>query len=1174
MRKTMLLLLAILSASAAWAQAQDGMLGTARRVNNYFVSQNPDPTKPTFVRRERSSNLWTRAVYYEGLMDLYSIDPDPAYIDYTDRWAAFHKWTARSGADNTNADNQCCEQTYLDRFAMTGDSLMIAPTTHNLDHQMATRRVDYWWWIDAIQMAMPIYAKYAKITGNRTYLDYAMRCYRDTRDRRGLFNRAEGFWWRDSVYKAPYKEPDGKNCYWSRGNGWVYAALVRVMKTLNPSDPYYKELEGDFITMSRALVKIQRADGYWNASLVSTNYAGPEMTGTGLFLYGMAWGIRTGILPEKEYRTACDKAWKALANCVHDNGFLGYNQGTGADPSTGQPVTFTSVPDFEDYGTGCWLLGMVEYYKLNDKRPYQAGTRWWWLGSAVDSTNLAWNLEQLHNHGIGTVEITPLYGVQGNEKNDLRFLSPEWMHAIRTTEDIAARDSIEVDMNNGTGWPFGGPWITIDEAACKAVFVDTIVGKDANAADIKFAVPEKEVATSKLYGVREFPAADKTKKRIIALYVGRTRQKVKRAAPGGEGYVIDHFDARAVSDYLAHIDSAFEASHTPYPAVFFNDSYEVYKADWTPLLPEEFEKRRGYSLMDNIDKLVDGDPQVVSDYRETLSDLIYENFTLQWTRWAHSHGVKVRNQAHGSPANLLDLYGAVDIPEIEGFGLSDFGIKGLRTDSGFTRKNYSDVSMLKYAPSAAHVMGKPLTSSETFTWLTEHFRTSLSQMKPDLDLMFSCGVNRMFFHGTCYSPKDDPWPGWKFYASIDMSPTNSIWRDAPFLMQYIERCQRLLQWGEPDNDFLVSLPVREMWKKDTKHRLMLFDINSMARKAPEFIRSVLEIDSLGYGTDYISDRQMKNLKRLPASVYGNQTDGSDYYVTEGGTVYKGLIDPTKPIDANELASKAKPEELRTKLHLRYIRRSNPSGWHYFIANLTPDDVDGYAELSVPMKDAVWYNAITDEYSKAAINYGKVRVNLLSGESRFLLVSDGREMALPDKTINDPAVFHRDAPSKTIDTPWKLSFISSAPEVGRTWTLAHPQTWETLDDDSVKVTMGTGVYTTTVSLTKAEAQKQWAIDLGDVRESARVYINGQFIGCAWAVPFVLNTRGTLHKGKNEIRIEVTNLPANRIADYDRRGVKWRKMKEINIVNINYKKSSYAGWAPVKSGLNSPVRLVEY
>jgi beta-galactosidase/beta-glucuronidase len=155
-------------------------------------------------------------------------------------------------------------------------------------------------------------------------------------------------------------------------------------------------------------------------------------------------------------------------------------------------------------------------------------------------------------------------------------------------------------------------------------------------------------------------------------------------------------------------------------------------------------------------------------------------------------------------------------------------------------------------------------------------------------------------------------------------------------------------------------------------------------------------------------------------------------------------------------------------------------------------------------------------------------------------------------------------------PWHLSFIEETPRVLKSFVLDCPQTWETLGD-SAAVTMGTGVYTTTFKLTKQQARQHWMIDLGDVRESARVYINGQFIGCAWAVPFVLDCRKTLKKGKNELRIEVTNLPANRIADLDRRGVKWRKFNEINVVDINYKHTTYDGWQPVKSGLNGIVRL---
>ena len=401
------------------------------------------------------------------------------------------------------------------------------------------------------------------------------------------------------------------------------------------------------------------------------------------------------------------------------------------------------------------------------------GIRWWWLGSAVDSTNLRWNLEQFAKAGIGAVEITPIYGVKGNEKNDISYLSPQWMKALQEVESTNARLGIETSMATGTGWPFGGPWVPLSEAACKAVVVDTLVDAATPLDKIEFALPDREKGMAKIIAKKEYEA-DNGKKRAIALFESRTRQMVKRAAPGGEGYVVNHFDSTAVAHYLAHIDSAFTASGTKFPPVMFNDSYEVYGANWTPTLPQEFERRHGYSITEKLREFVDGDAKVVSDYRETLAHMLLNNFTRQWTSWAHRHGAKTRNQAHGSPANLIDCYAAVDIPEIEGFGLTDFGIKGLRRDSGYTRRNDSDLSMLKYAPSAAHITGKTLTSSETFTWLTEHFRTSLSQMKPDLDLMFCAGVNRMYFHGAAYSPKDDEWPGWRFYASVDMSPTNSI----------------------------------------------------------------------------------------------------------------------------------------------------------------------------------------------------------------------------------------------------------------------------------------------------------------------------------------------------------------------------------------------------------------
>ena len=375
MKRIILAMTTLLCFMTCMAQTTDDVMKTLRKANNYFMTKYSDPTVPTNVNRIRPSSLWTRAVYYEGLMALYEIDADPSYIDYTDRWANFHKWTPRNGVKTNDADDQCCGQTYVDRYVQAGGDEKIAMVKLNLDNQMkatnpkANNELYGWWtWIDAIQMAMPLYAQVYKVTGERKYIDHAMKMYLWSRNTLagGLFNVKEGLWWRDADYVAPYQTPDGKNCYWSRGNGWVYAALVRVMNQLDKKDKYYKQLKKDFLLMSEAILACQREDGLWNPSMVSpADYGGKELTGTALFLYGMSWGINHGLLPAKQYRSACARAWQALQrDCVHADGFLGWVQGTGKQPSDGQPLSYTRVPDFEDYGTGCFLLGGCEYYKL------------------------------------------------------------------------------------------------------------------------------------------------------------------------------------------------------------------------------------------------------------------------------------------------------------------------------------------------------------------------------------------------------------------------------------------------------------------------------------------------------------------------------------------------------------------------------------------------------------------------------------------------------------------------------------------------------------------------------------------------------------------------------------------------------------------------------------------
>lgn len=918
---------------------------------------------------------------------------------------------------------------------------------------------------------------------------------------------------------------------------------------------------------------------------------------------------------------------------------------------------------------GCTYVHSQEWISSGvEAKPY---TRWWWMGSAVDSAGLDRNLRKYADAGIGGVEITPIYGVKGNEANEIPYLSSRWMSMLSHTENVCTSLGMETEMATGTGWPFGGPHIDIEDAAAMALFQRYDVQRADSSIDIscrddkqksfaslsrvmayRYEMVSGKRSYSDVLNLTDKVASGKLPLNIlpegrwdlVVLYCGRTLQMVKRAAVGGEGYVIDHFSRKSVKKYLDRFDSAFVKSAVKFPRTFFNDSYEAYGADWTPDFLSEFESRRGYKLENFFPDFISDDSErtdvgkrIVSDYRQTMGELLLENFTSQWTDWAHFHGAVTRNQAHGSPANLIDIYGAVDIPECEGFGLSDFGISGLRRDDGFTRKNDSDISMLKYASSASHISGKKFTSSETFTWLTEHFRTSLSQCKPDLDLMFVSGVNHVVFHGTCYSPSDAQWPGWHFYASTDMSPYNSIWRDMPAFSKYIERCQAFLQWGKPDNDFLVYLPYYDMIYEQPG-RQVLFDIHKMALRAPEFINAVKSIINNGFDADYISDSYLLNtsfssgklrtsggasysavivpgvrfmpckvfehllalarqgatvifMDVLPSSVPGYaqlqsrqarmdsvaaslmrnvSVDFSSTTVSEYGN--GNIVCSSSYKDALCYAS-AKRELMRSEYGMQCIRRSNSNGYHYFISNLQGRDIDGWIPLGVDASEVVAYDPMNGKIGRIMLKKenGKTKVymQLRSGESLILRTFVNK----PSDTIPDWQCLRlNSAESIDLNNDWRMRFVESAPDAsGKTYSFDVLRSWTELEDTVCRVLMGTGLYTKTFNISDVEKYADWVLDLGDVRESARVRINGHECGTLFAVPYTMRVGQYLRDGENTVEVEVTNLPANRISMLDRQGVEWRRFKDINVVDLNYKPASYADWTSVPSGLLGGVKL---
>ncbi len=371
--KNLLLAVALLSGLGATAQKllpKTETMNSLVLANAYFMNKWPDAGKTIITNKERPSHIWTRAVYYEGLMALYSINPDKQFYDYAVQWAEKHQWGLNGGPKTRSADNQCAGQTYIDLYLIDKKEERIKELKASVDAMVAGDKKDDWSWVDALQMAMPVFTHLGVLYKDTAYFRKMYDLYAFTKYHHGgngLYDPATHLWWRDKDFVFPaYKEPNGEGCYWSRGNGWVLAALVRTLQLLPETDPHYTEYLQDYKDMCMALVPLQRPDGFWNVSLKDPgDFGGKELTGTSLFTYGFAWGINKGVLTKKQFLPVITKAWNALVkDCVHPDGKLGYVQGTGKEPKESQPVSYDGKPDFEDFGLGCFLLAGTEIYKL------------------------------------------------------------------------------------------------------------------------------------------------------------------------------------------------------------------------------------------------------------------------------------------------------------------------------------------------------------------------------------------------------------------------------------------------------------------------------------------------------------------------------------------------------------------------------------------------------------------------------------------------------------------------------------------------------------------------------------------------------------------------------------------------------------------------------------------
>ncbi|MCM4157227.1 glycosyl hydrolase [Gramella sp. AN32] len=874
-------------------------------------------------------------------------------------------------------------------------------------------------------------------------------------------------------------------------------------------------------------------------------------------------------------------------------------------------------------------------FSLETNRETKTWTRWWWMGNAVDKPNIKNNLIKLHEAGIGGVEITPIYGVKGEEENFIDFLSPEWIDMLNYTIKTADSLNMGVDMVLGTGWPYGGPQVEIEYAATKLVTEKYEVksGEKFNSL-IKANSKEKQATillyvlafgkdgsyknlTDELEGNSLSWKAKKTNYTIYAVFSGKTGQQVKRSAPGGAGYTLDHYSEEALNDYLKPFNKAFESLDGKLNSIF-NDSYEVYGTDFTPDFFDEFEKRRGYDLKPNLELLLskknsEEANRVKSDYRETLSDLLLYRFEEPWTAWAHEKGLKTRLQAHGSPGNLIDLYAAADIPECETFGSMPFDIPGFRRLKENIREGDADPVMLKFSSSAAHISGKPLTSSETFTWLRDHFKTALSQTKPEVEELMLNGINHIYVHGNTYSPKRAKWPGWKFYAAVNFSPNNTIWEDASGLFEYINNCQSFLQAGEPDNEILLYWPVHDIWGNylngELFFQMKIHSLDEWLHGTP-FYNLTKDLMRKGYQLDFISDAfvdqaevqegkivlpggtykslvipdsdkmPLKTLKKLidlkekgasiifeglPESVpgftnYEQRTQSLKNLLTDK----LPLLNPVSNIP-NELETRGILPETMIKTGLKFIRRDENGEKIYFLVNHTSNSINEFIPVNGQFSSVILFDPLTGKYGKAQSNILEnktmVKVNILPGQSFFLKTGNIQHN-------EEWGYYQSSEKSHLLEGKWYLTFDKGGPELPKKTTINHLETWTNLSEKA-EAFSGTATYTINFKRPEGKADN-WLLDLGDVRESARIWVNDEYIGEAWSVPFRLNI-GNLKDKQNTLKIKVTNLPANRIRDMEIRGEEWKIFYEINMVNKDYEKFDATKWDPTPSGLLGPITL---
>ena len=882
--------------------------------------------------------------------------------------------------------------------------------------------------------------------------------------------------------------------------------------------------------------------------------------------------------------------------------------------------------------------------------------RWWWFGTAVTKPEITRELEFMKAGGFGGAEVQQTYPLQVDGElpgvKNLKLLSPEHLEALRFTAEKMKELGLRMDLTLGSGWPYGGPQFSRSEAA-GALHVSASVNVSSGQTSVEKPArrsgDDSEIVAALLGPVTNAPAdgspylpleirgstamlpSDLHGATQVTFYtIGAAGlMQVKRAAYGGEGYIIDHYSLDVIGKFIKEVaEPAIQACGTNPPYAVFCDSLEVAGENWTPNLLAEFQKRRGYDLKPLLPALFgDFGPKTLEirqDWGQTVTEIFNDYFISGFRKLAAEDKTRFRIQAYGTPPAALFSYADCDLPEGE--------LGGRNTEKEF--------SATRWASSASHLLGKPVTSSETFTWLhSAVFRATPLDMKAEADLHFLCGINQLICHGWPYTAEGVGYPGWSFYAAGVFDEKNPWWIVMPDVTKYLQRVSYILRQGTPANDVALFLPNGDGWADLGR------DFSLSKTLAPKVSASVKAITDAGYDLDFFDDQllamrgevsgdtlafgdvhyrvvvlpgverilpaTMQKLekfaraggiviatKRLPDLAPGYLATDADTKIVHD-IAQRLFKDANAPgiffVDENQLGAALEKKlspvvGISATPEIGFVHRHTEDGEIYFIANTSnePKSVDAAFRVT-GLQPEIW-NTIdgsvkpgTQVFMAQGKSAASTTVHLNLEPYGSTIVAFTKRTLPAQKNI----LWQGEVPQPMdLSSGWTVRFGTNAEPVAMdklaSWTslpdkinfsgvatyekAIHVEPGILNEGLSLNLDFGQG----TPSQERGATQGYHANLAAPIREAAVIYVNDQRVGSIWCPPYSMDVTGKLKAGENKIRIEVANLAVNYMAgiplpNYDYAGVTRQFGNRFQPQSLNLIQ-------PQPSGLLGSVRLV--